>query len=368
MTTQGQSYTLTRQIAASPAHVYYSLTHEHQLRRWLCEGAWAQQRQGGRFLLNWNTPPLAGAVIGEFAALEQDQAVTLKWRGWDDHAASEVKIALAEKNGGTELTLTHSGFESANGGGAARERAQQIWEAGLENLQELLQSGKDLRLIRRPMLGITLDELNEESRKRWGIPVTEGILMDGTIDGMGAQAAGLQKGDVIVSLGGVKTPEYNGLVSSLQGRHAGDTVAVEFYRGAEKKSVQMKLSGRQMPDVPPTAAGLAATLRELSDKMEAGLDEALQGVTEEIASHHPAEGEWNVKEIIAHLILSERDSQYYLAAAISNDEIVAEVYNQPARVKAVVAANPTLADMREAFRCAVAETVAMHSDRWRYPR
>src|SRR5205085_11969576 len=120
----------------------------------------------------------------------------------------------------------------------------------------------DLRVARRPMLGLSGGApLEAERAARLGVPVTEGLWLDGFLEGMGARAAGLQKDDVLVSLGGQPVNAGTSLASLLQGHRAGDRVPIDFYRGTERHTVTVELSARPMIQPPASAEELAREVR-----------------------------------------------------------------------------------------------------------
>jgi hypothetical protein len=121
----------------------------------------------------------------------------------------------------------------------------------------------------------------------------------------------------------------------------------------------MKLSGRVLPEVPPTAAALADEVEKLYAQLSIELDEVLQGVSEEEASHRPGEGQWSAKEVVAHLALSERFEHYIIGSWIAGDEPLAAPGNQPSIVSAFLSVRPTLADVRAELKRLQAETVAL---------
>ncbi|MCG8350189.1 MAG: PDZ domain-containing protein [Chloroflexales bacterium] len=104
---------------------------------------------------------------------------------------------------------------------------------------------------------------------------------------MGAQAAGLQKDDVIVSINGQAIIDFPTLATALDGCQAGDTVAVEFYRGSERRTAAMTLSARQMPVIPVQSQALAETLQQNYTRLLGELTQILVGVSEEDAMYRP---------------------------------------------------------------------------------
>jgi serine protease Do len=105
-------------------------------------------------------------------------------------------------------------------------------------IQQLMDSGK----VIRPALGISgysLAEVPEYYRPN--VPTDTGILVEKTQDG--AAKAGLDKGDVIVAIDGKKVEDQVELRKQLFTHKPGDKVKVDYYRGKDKKTVEVTLSG-----------------------------------------------------------------------------------------------------------------------------
>ncbi len=157
------------------------------------------------------------------------------------------------------------------------------------------------------MLGIQVSDFNADIAKTAGIPVTEGIRLADTIEGMGARAAGLLADDVIVEFNGKPvTTDFGSLTIALQGVKGGDTVKVVFYRRAEKHTVDMTLSKRPVWEIPSDPQELSRQARAKYDTALGMLKEVLAGVTDSEAGFSPAPGEWNARQVLAHLIHTER--------------------------------------------------------------
>jgi len=124
---------------------------------------------------------------------------------------------------------------------------------------------------------------------------------------MGAYKAGMRKDDVIIALGGNPTTnDFGSLVTALQGKKGGDNVEVVFYRGPEKRTLMMELTRRPVPQIPWEPAGLAKAIRTKYDEGLAALEKVLTGVSEAEASQRPGPEEWNAREVLAHLVQTER--------------------------------------------------------------
>jgi hypothetical protein len=121
----------------------------------------------------------------------------------------------------------------------------------------------------------------------------------------------------------------------------------------------MELSRRPLPDIPADPRALADALQKLYAYTDPELEKALDGVSEARASHRPAQGEWNAKEVIAHLIARERDVQSWIASLAIDHEEKAFTNNVDVRVKAMVEVFKTVPALMEELKRAQAETVAM---------
>jgi uncharacterized protein YndB with AHSA1/START domain len=351
----------TRIMKAPRTEAYRAFTRSVALREWLSDGAVVEARPGGHLYLWWHSGYYA---CGEFLGLDPGKSVAFTWHGRGEPGPTQVDVTLEARDGDDLLvTVAHSGFGTGAVWDRVRDEAAQGWQSGLENLASVLETGQDLRYVRRPLLGIYLDEFTPEIAARLGVPSSEGIRLSGTVEGMGAQQAGLQKDDVMVAMAGQTVSDYPGLVRALGPHRAGDRVAVEFYRGAERRTTEMQLSGRVIPEVPPTPAALAAAFQEGYAASLSELERVLDGVGEGEASHRPAPGEWNTLEVLAHLIAHEREQQTWITDLLCDDERWSDRFENtevvPARIAAIVNAYPTLGQAVDALRRSQGETVHM---------
>lgn len=355
---QAGALVFTRSINAPVEHVYHAFTNATALREWLCDVASVVPRSGGRVYVAWNNGYYAS---GEFTSLERDRCIAFSWYGRGEPRPTQVEITLTGKNGTSEIRLEHSGLGSGEAWAASARELRKGWETGLDNLKSVLETGEDLRLTRRPMLGITLGDFNPEFAQKLGIPVTQGVRLDSTLEGMGAHAAGLQPGDVIVGLGDKPVRDFNDLAAALQGRFAGEQIEVTYYRGPEKLTTIMELSRRPVPEIPKSGPELAAVVREKYRQIDSELRALFEGVTEEEAGFSPSPDEWSAKEVIAHLILGERFTSNYIVELVGGQERWADdfINNNHDQTRAVVAAYPTVADLLEELRRNELETVAL---------
>lgn len=358
MAGETQTLKFDKAINASPTQVYQAFTNSTALREWMCDVATTDPKIGGRVYLAWNSGFYAA---GQYTKLEKDQEIAFTWSGRGEPGLTEVVVVLATAEGGTRLHLEHRGLGTHEEWDSMLREARQGWEEGLGNLASVLETGEDMRFVNRPMLGIGLSDFDEKIAQQLGVPVNVGVRIDSTVEGMGAAAAGLQANDVIVSMAGHPITDYSSLLAALGGQKAGDTLEMIYYRGAEKQTVNMKLSRRPLREIPWDAGTLAEAVKKNNAEFNKTLEEFLKGVTEEEAAFKPALAEWSIKEVFSHLIHSERDGQNNVADLLKGQEPIYDDSpgNVQARVEATVATYPTLASILAEYHCASQETVEL---------
>ena len=350
--------TLEQRIEAPPSQVYRAFTNATSLREWLCDGAMVHPHKGGAVHLWW----VAGYhATGEYRKLVPDEQATLTWRGRGEPGETRVSVALRPEGEGTVVSLAHKRVGGGKKWAEAAEAIRRGWERGLENLKSVLETGHDLRFTLRPMLGINPDAFGPEVAARLEVPVTKGMLIGGVVDGMGAQAAGLEKGDVITRIDEAKVADWGSLQAALAAHRAGDQVAVTYYRGAEKATTLMTLSPRSIEEPPATPTALAEAFGAADEDFRRRLGEALAGVPDDLAARRPATAEWSAKEVLSHLISSQRSTQDWIVDLAGGQERWADDWpgNLDIAHAGLLAVYPTVPDLLAELARNAAETRAM---------
>jgi uncharacterized protein YndB with AHSA1/START domain len=339
---------LERTIAVLPEQVWAALTQRNRLQSWLCDQVLVEARAGGRYLFRWRSGFEAQGTQVEF---DPPEKLTWAWQGLGEPGLTLVKWQLIAEGPATRVKLEHAGFGPDPRSQAARVEAAEGWERGLENLQSVLEQGVDLRQARRPLIGVLLDNLSADRAEKEGIATTTGVYIAGTVEGGAAEAAGIQQGDVMVSFGVFALHDFSDLVAAMQMHRAGDRVEVGLVRGQGRLAVEVELRGRPMPPDPGTLPEAVARLREGQSQVRAALAEITAGLTEAQAAQPPAEGEWSVREVLAHLSTSERDLQTNLLHLVVGFELIGEpdFGAAPDRNAVVLALEPTLAGLLVRF-------------------
>jgi len=170
------TYTQTVTLPVTPDEAFALVTEPERLRRWHTVSARVDLRVGGDY--RWTVVP-GHTAVGTFHEVEPGRRIVFGW-GWDGQEefpadTSTVTITLTPTGGGTELTLTHTGFLSEEQASAHAEgwthflgRLEQAattgdagpdeWAATPQELTELTAADASLAVLQSVARGLTADD------------------------------------------------------------------------------------------------------------------------------------------------------------------------------------------------------------------
>lgn len=107
-------------------------------------------------------------------------------------------------------------------------------------ISDLIEFGE----VQRAILGVTIRDVDDSDARNMDLPSLSGVLITKIQSGSTAAAAGLQSGDVIVSLNGYKTNSVPELQEQVALFRPGDRISLEFYRrGRKYRKDNLRLRG-----------------------------------------------------------------------------------------------------------------------------
>ena len=138
---------ISRVIEAPRDRVYAAWTDLEQLKQWFgpenvkTRELVADARAGGTF--RWDIINSEGEEMtmrGEFRELQPDKKIVFTWQweddeDWENHI-SIVTVELYDRDGGTELRLTHEQLPNEE----SRDGHTRGWESALDKLERLFSS------------------------------------------------------------------------------------------------------------------------------------------------------------------------------------------------------------------------------------
>ena len=358
MATSKRTIKVEQVVNAPASQVYRAFTNSTALREWMGDFATLEAKPGGRIYIWWQT---GYYTSGEFVSLEPDKQIVFTWHGKGEPRPTQVTVTFKTTRKGTLVRLIHRGLGTGKAWLSTPKVFSSEWQNSLQNLASVLGEGPDLRITQRPMLGILLSDFNADIAKKLGVPVSTGIRLDGVVDGLGAQQAGLQKDDVLIEFAGHELLDFSDLARAMSGKKAGEKVSVTYYRCGEKIQTDLTLSGRPIPVIPASLSDLSIEVGKIYSQAESQLAAFLDDVSEQEANFKPGKEDWSIKEVIAHLIHSERGWQNVVTEIVGGFEASYDGFggNIDARNQATLQAFPTLGDIITEWKRLNTETVAL---------
>lgn len=111
-------------------------------------------------------------------------------------------------------------------------------------VRKVIKDLRDYGLVQRGILGVSIDPITNEMAEKLGLNSVEGVYINRVTPESGADDAGLQRGDVILGINGVKTKSLPEIQEQLGRYRPGNSINVEFIRGGKKKKTKVLLKNK----------------------------------------------------------------------------------------------------------------------------
>ncbi|MSR09415.1 MAG: Do family serine endopeptidase [Gammaproteobacteria bacterium] len=163
--------------------------------------------------------------------------------GYEDFIQTDASINPGNSGGALvnlrgELVGINSAIFSNSGGNIGIGFAIPV-NIAKSIMNQILQFGE----VKRGLLGVSIADFNAESAKAFGIEGTaEGALVQEVADGSAAGKAGIEVGDVILSVDGQRIKSASDLRNAVGLKRSGDSVRVEVLRDGKRRQITALLS------------------------------------------------------------------------------------------------------------------------------
>ena len=117
----------------------------------------------------------------------------------------------------------------------------------LKPLIEDLKEGRGDITPESPFLGVstqTLGDVTDAVLERYGVTANDGAFVSDVVPGSGAAEAGLQPGDVIISIDGQNVSSSTDVGAIIRNREAGEMITIEIERQGEPETLTATLKSR----------------------------------------------------------------------------------------------------------------------------
>ena len=163
--------------------------------------------------------------------------------GYEDFIQTDASINPGNSGGALvnlkgELVGINSAIFSNSGGNIGIGFAIPV-NIAKSIMNQILQFGE----VKRGLLGVSISDFNAESAKAYGVEGTaEGALVQEVADGSAAEKAGIEVGDVIISVDGQSIKSASDLRNTVGLKRSGDSVRVEVIREGKRRQLTALLS------------------------------------------------------------------------------------------------------------------------------
>jgi Do/DeqQ family serine protease len=188
-------------------------------------------------------------------------------------------------------------------------------------MEQLLRDGR----VRRGMLGIGIQNLNEDTAQALGLKDTSGVLVSDVRKGSAAEKAGFKRTDVITAINGEKIEDSNVLRNKVAGTLPGTEIKITVLRDGSPHELtatldEFEMTGNKAGGESEDGDGVP---EKESDTGKLGL--TLQPMTPQIARQFGIEGD------AEGMVVTGVDADGAAAeAGIARGDILLEINRQPA--------------------------------------
>lgn len=343
---------LNQQIEAPLAHVFYFFNNKSGWMEWFSYKAYGYAKTNEVLRPYHGTD---GNIAFYFTAEEVDEWITFDFIDLDSKHTSQVEVSFDEKDGKVTVSLEHSGIPEDKYG-----EIKKRWGKGLENLKVVIETGKDPRAWDRPYFGFTMKRwVTPEIAKEKNLPVEYGVHLDSVLSGGGAENAGLQIGDIIVSIAGTEIIDDKAFSELWEALNAGDVVSLSYYRGKTKHDVEVELSAYPLSEPPTTAHDFAEQVERFHRSALKRIGQIIEDHNEAQLAFRPGPNKRSSLETLAHLIAYESDIQTWIATMVTGCEEFPCSASAAPRIKSLLALYPTVEELLAELARRQKETVAL---------
>lgn len=180
-------------------------------------------------------------------------------------------------------------------------------------LPQLISAG----VVTRGWLGVYIQNVTPGMEEQFGVAPGEGVLVADVVRGSPAEEAGLQSGDVIVSVDGVPVGSTDELQTEIMYRAPGEVVQLEIVRDGERLTISVTLGER------PSEEELAALPPAESEQGIQKFGLTVQAITPELAERYGLD---TVRGVV--VVAVEPGSKAYWGG-VEEGDVILEVNRQP---------------------------------------
>jgi serine protease Do len=200
----------------------------------------------------------------------------------------------------------------------------------VDMVSEILDELKTEGGVSRGWMGVGLQDLTPALAERLGLNLEKGVLLSAVYPETPAHDAGLEVGDVLLSLDGEEIASSDALVRSVGKKRPGEQILLSIRRGERNKKIRVTLASRPdelslrmaqlglpQPEEEPARPRVGIAIREL-DREHAPIKTGV--MITRVDSDTPAAGRLQAGDVILRINEAPVDSVTDVQKALQSDE------------------------------------------------
>ncbi len=108
-------------------------------------------------------------------------------------------------------------------------------------IEDLMRYG----VVQRGFLGIMIRDLNSDLARENNLNLTQGVFVDSLMEDGAAKMAGIEKGDVIIKVAGIKVKSSPELQEIVARHRPGDQLEVVLHRDGKERTIEVTLKNKE---------------------------------------------------------------------------------------------------------------------------
>jgi serine protease Do len=227
-------------------------------------------------------------TVGVISAKGRVLGLSREGTSFENYIQTDAAINLG--NSGGPLVNIRSEVVAINT--AINARGQNLGFAVPVNiLRQILPQLREHGEVVRGFLGITVNNLDQDSAEAFGLDSRDGALVEGVAPGRAADKGGVEHGDIVVEIDGEPIEDTRELIDTISAMPPGTDVELTVIRDGKRKKLEVELEARDAigdaasPETEPsrdddTAERLGISVSELSTQIRGmfGLEDDVEGV------------------------------------------------------------------------------------------
>lgn len=203
----------------------------------------------GDFVVAIGNPFGLGQTVTSGIVSGLSRAPGMRAESYEDFIQTDAAINRGNSGGALvnlrgELVGINTAIFSSSGGNIGIGFAIPVSMAK-QVMEQLIEHGE----VRRGMLGVTIQPLDQELAQALGLSETQGALVSNVVSDSPAERAGIRAGDVIVSVNGRGINNPNELRNQVGMARIGQRVRLELIRDGRRRTVNAEISESKPDEV-----------------------------------------------------------------------------------------------------------------------